>query len=436
MNPPGNKPALLASDKRGKILELPSFEACGMKGGSFFRLSGRELVKLPRGSELFMLPDRIPVGYDASRRRFLTVRGHSAVAAFISPGYTVCYNSAYRQAGSPGPLPLFAYSAVALCRGEFYVPAVRVDREPRQDLRFMDIGAVKKNVKLYRKLYPKNRLLRHLTGCALTYGCPAAKNFFLGRYEAPLPTSPRCNAACAGCISHQPAKGCSVTQPRIKFIPGPEEIAEVALHHIRGVRDPVVSFGQGCEGEPLLAHRAIEDSIRLIRAKTSKGVINMNTNASRPSVIAKLFDAGLDSIRVSMNSARREYYTRYYRPKGYAYKDVVRSIAVAKKKKGFVSINYLTMPGFTDTEEEFAAVRKLIAVHSVDMIQWRNMNFDPVRYFKELRISCGNERMLGIKQVIRALHSEFPGLSMGYFNPSKNRIRRSIITGRRRLKRA
>jgi len=436
MSPSVNKPALLASDKRGKILELPSFEACGMKGFDFFRLSGRELVKLPSGSELFMLPDRIPVGYDAPGKRFTAVQGYRAVASFISPGYTVCYNSAYRQAPRSGPLPLFAYSAVALYRGELHVPAVRVDRELRQDLRFMDIKAVEKGAKLYRKLYPKNRLLKHLTGCALTYGCPAARNFFLGRYEAPLPVSPRCNAACAGCISHQPAKGCSVTQPRIKFIPRPEEVAEVALHHIRGVKDPVVSFGQGCEGEPLLAHRAVEDSIRLIRAETSKGIINMNTNGSRPSVIARLFDAGLDSIRVSLNSARREYYTRYYKPKGYTYKDVIRSIAVAKKKRGFVSINYLTMPGFTDTEEEFAAVRKLIAVHAVDMVQWRNMNFDPVRYFKELRISRRNARMLGIKQVIRALHSEFPGLSMGYFNPSKNRMRRGIIMGARRLRRA
>ena len=36
----------------------------------------------------------------------------------------------------------------------------------------------------------RNRLFRHLETCALTYGCPAAKNLFLCRYEAPLPTSP------------------------------------------------------------------------------------------------------------------------------------------------------------------------------------------------------------------------------------------------------
>jgi len=31
-----------------------------------------------------------------------------------------------------------------------------------------------------------------------------------------------------------------------------QEIAEVALAHIRQVKKSVVSFGQGCEGDPLL----------------------------------------------------------------------------------------------------------------------------------------------------------------------------------------
>jgi len=63
----------------------------------------------------------------------------------------------------------------------------------------------------------------------------------------------------------------------------------VALFHIGNVKDAVVSFGQGCEGEPLLSGEAIEGAIRIVRQKTSRGVINLNTNASKPDTIKRLF---------------------------------------------------------------------------------------------------------------------------------------------------
>lgn len=419
-----DSPVLVVADKKGKIYDFPVLKAAGMKRGCFFPLQESELIRMPYGSELFMLPDRAPLGYDPEAKRFTALDGYYAVASFISPGYVITHNSAYEEIGRPRMLPLFAYGAAAFYKGEFYVAAVRVDRERRQDLRLMDIETVKKNAKSYKKLFPRNRLIKHLEGCALIYGCPAAKNFFLSRYEGPLPTSPYCNAECIGCISYQRPGECSVTQPRIKFTPSAEEVAEAALYHIRNTKDPVVSYGQGCEGEPLLAEKVIEKSIKLIRRSTAKAVINMNTNASRPQAIARLFDSGLDSIRVSLNSAREHYYARYYKPKGYRYGDVIESIKIAKKKGGFVSINYLTMPGFTDSKGEFAALSRLIEKCDIDMIQWRNLNFDPLRYFKALGVSDGNSGLLGIREVIRRTKRMYPKVMMGYFNPSRARIRR------------
>lgn len=417
-------PSIVVSDEKGRINSLPYLEAAGMKGGSFFRLSSRDLIELPFGSELFMLPQRSPVGYNPKSKKFIILDKFLAIAAFISPGYTISYNSPYIEKERPEMLPLFSYGAVAFYKGKFYTAAVRVDREKRQDLRLMDMDSVKKNVKRLRRLFPGNRLIRHLENCALLYGCPAAKNFFLSRYEAPLPTSPYCNARCIGCISYQLDKKCSITQPRIEFIPTPEEVSETALYHMDNLRDPVVSFGQGCEGEPLLVGNILERSIKLIRKNTKKGIINLNTNASHPKTIARLFDAGLDSIRVSLNSAREEYYTRYYKPKGYSFGDVIRSIKIVKRMGGFVSINYLVMPGFTDSQGEYNAFRRLVKRNNIDMVQWRNLNFDPIRYFRDLKISVKRSKIFGMKDIIYSLKKELPGLMMGYFNPSRARIGR------------
>lgn len=171
----------------------------------------------------------------------------------------------------------------------------------------------------------------------------------LGRYEAPLPTSVVCNAACLGCISLQTENNLCACQDRIAFIPDPEEIAGVAIEHIKKVDKAVVSFGQGCEGEPLTSANAIEPAVKIIRAETDKGTINLNTNASLPDAVARLCRAGLDSMRVSMNSVRPSCYTTYFRPKSYGFDHVVRSIKTAKDHGKFVAINYLNCPGFTDS---------------------------------------------------------------------------------------
>ena len=425
-------PKLLIADKHYKVYDLP-LEATGMKGGEFFALRRGDLIKLPEDSEMFVLPSRSPVGYDSRARRFLKIEKDPfakkeepcyAVAAFLAPGYTTTCSASYAEIGSPRVLPLFSYAAVAFYKGGFYAAGVRVDSEKRQRLRGMDPALIRSNVKLFRKIFPKNRLVKHLEGCALVYGCPAAKNFFLKRYECPLPTSPGCNAFCMGCISYQPDKSCEITQPRIKFVPSAEEVAEVALFHIGKVKDPVVSFGQGCEGEPLMVSDVLEKAIRIIRRSTQKGVINLNTNASKPHAIGRLFDAGLDSIRVSMNSLQERFYNMYYKPRGYSFKDVMGSIKIAKRKKRFVSINYLVMPGFTDSKDEVRDLVKFLRKNSADMIQWRNLNYDPLVYFRKMKARVEKKDMMGIDVLIRKVRSEFPGVMHGYFNPSRRRMRR------------
>ena len=426
-------PKLLIANKNGEIFDLPQVEAVGMKNGAFFRIDREELVPLHPDSELFMLPARSPIGYNHTKKDFQEIKYNPfkptneecyAVAAFVSPGYTITHNVAYKKKVKTSSLPLFSYSAVVLYKNKFYVTAVCVDREKRQDLSRMDIKRVQKNVENFRKILPNNRLARHLEKCALIYGCPAGKNFFLKRYECPLPTSPKCNARCVGCISFQENEGCPVTQPRITFTPTAKEIAEVALFHIKDVDDPIVSFGQGCEGEPLMVGEVIGEAIELIRNKTQKGIINMNTNASRPEVLKKLFDKGLDSIRVSMNSVRETYYNRYYRPVKYSFEDVKKSIKYANKKGKFVSLNYLVMPGFTDSISETKALFSFLEKNKIDMIQWRNMNYDPEDYFNILKLTSSPEEMVGMDKLIAETYKKFPHMMKGYFNPSKKRIYR------------
>jgi pyruvate-formate lyase-activating enzyme len=421
----------VVADGDGRIFDLPGYAAVGMAGEYLAPLTSEQTIGMAFGGELMYLPDRIPVLFNRGSGQLEEVpeNPHAAgepiypVAAFNSPGHVITRVSAYRERSRARPLPLFSYGAVGWQRGKFRPAAVVVDREPRQDLRRMPLAEVRAGIRALRKRMPENRLRLHLETCALRYGCPAGKNFFLGRYEAPLPTAVTCNARCLGCLSFQKNSGFSSTQERIAFTPAAGEIAEVALFHIGRVNKAVVSFGQGCEGEPLSAARVIEPAIRKIRAGTGRGTINLNTNASLPDVVGRLCDAGLDSIRVSMNSVRRACYEAYFRPKGYGFVDVLRSIDTALTKGKFVSINYLNSPGFTDTQAEVEAFMAFMEDHPIHMIQWRNLNYDPIRYWTAMDAVAPLGAPLGMEAVIEGIRSSCPKLKFGYFNPPKEKFK-------------
>lgn len=423
---------LCVADKACRIYDLPGFIVCGQADARVRPLRLEEMIPLPRGSQLFFLPDRYPVAYDTETGACAVLEGHYAAAAFIPPGYTQTWSAAYAEAPSAKLLPLYSYAPVAWHRGRYYVAAMKVDGRRLHDLTGLDRAALARAIRTFRKT--PNRLIRHLAHCATVNYCPNAINFFLGRYECPLPSSPRCNARCLGCISFQPKGSCPSTQQRLAFSPTAAELAEVALGHIVAARAPVVSFGQGCEGEPLLAAKTIGAAIRMIRAATPRGTIHMNTNASLTGALDALCAAGLDSIRVSLNSAQADFYHRYYAPRGYAFADVIRSIDAAKRRGKFVALNYLVMPGFTDREAEFRALAGLIRAHNVDMIQWRNLNYDPQRYFQRMQVGPG-EKYLGMAVVMRRLRGMFPRLRHGYFNmPVPQQRRRKAATGWEKVK--
>ncbi len=412
---------LLASDGQGTVIEVPGAELVGASGNVFEDLADDDLMPLPAGSEIFELAGRAPVGLFAGSGE-IREAGHPdgrellAVAAFLPPAYTITRFAAFeRREGAP-VLPLFAYAPVGWKDGGYVTTAVRVDDDIRQDPDRFDEEAIERGAWDLLAGKGRNRLVRHLVEtCALTYGCPAARNYVLGRWEMPVPTSPGCNARCIGCISCQPDGTFQSTQERIGFTPSPAEIVEAAVGHIQHAERPVVSFGQGCEGEPLLAARVIEQAIRGIREATDEGTINLNTNASLPRAVERLFRSGLTSMRVSMNSARPGMYDRYYRPAGYSFGDVLESIRAAKDRGGFVTVNYLVFPGLSDQPSEIEAMSNLVEAHGIDMVQWRNLNIDPDLYWDTLE--CPDEPGVGIAATMEIFRNRFPKLRHGYFNP-------------------
>ena len=396
---------LAYTDARGRIYFDPS-RAPLADGGIERAPEADELIPAPPGTVSTMLPGRAPLvepGVPAARRTVL--------AALLPAGYTRLLLPAYRRRSDAPALPLFGYTFACVVDDALHVAAMRTDESEDWTPRYFADGELDALLRARQAGDPRNRTLAQLALCARDYGCFTAQNVFLERGEAALPVSPRCNAACVGCISElSPDAGMPSPQTRVGFEAVPADVARIAVHHLERVPDGIVSFGQGCEGEPLLRVTTLERTIAAIRAVRNNGTINLNTNGSLPKSLQRLIDAGLQAVRISLNAFRPAAYAAYYRPVGYDLDDVLESVALAVRGGLRVSLNYLTHPGVTDERDEVEAAERFLRQHQVAMVQTRTLNIDPERYF----VSVGRPREpLGMRTALRRI--ERLGIPLGNF---------------------
>src|SRR5438876_932142 len=236
-----SSPFILYSDGKGNIFEDTSLYATGRSGWDALPVPSADWIELPEGGSLYELPGRRGIGIDVLTGEMRLCNRGWAVAAFIPPAHTGLYLSAYETAPNAPTLPLFCYTAAGWYNNKFYVPAVRIEKDIRQECAGYDNDKIQQGAEYLLKTYPHNRLVKHLMeNCCLTYHCPAARNFSLHRWECPIPSSPACNANCIGCISFQPENESIVsTQDRLTFRPTPEEIAEFTVPHLLNASYPI-----------------------------------------------------------------------------------------------------------------------------------------------------------------------------------------------------
>lgn len=390
---------LAYTDARGRVY-FDAERAPLADGGIVREVAAGELIPLPDGAVVTMLPGRAPLLADGRAPR------RTALGVLLPAGYTRTLLPAFQKRADAPQLPLFGYTFAAVVDDALAVAAMRTDESEDWEPRRFAPGELEALVERRLALDPRNRTLAQLAVCSRSYGCFTAQNVFLERGEAAIPVAPRCNAACVGCISEQaPESAIPAPQTRLAFEPEIDALARIGVHHLARVPTGIVSFGQGCEGEPLLRGAAIAAAIERIRAAQPNGTLNCNTNGSLPRQLQRLIDAGLDAVRVSLNSFRPHVYAAYYRPTGYALDDVLESVALAVAAGLRVSLNLLTHPGVTDERAEVGAMETFLTAHPVALVQTRTLNIDPDAYFAAvgrpheplgMREALGRIRRLGI----------------------------------------
>jgi len=393
---------LVYADELGHVYEDVRYGAMLRTGKLLIEPTPEDMIPLPAGASLTVLPERAAAAVDKRGRIAPYPRaGAQAVAALLPQGYLRTLLPGYRP--TQEALPLFGYAGVAWADGQLWVaavPAAATADLARWEPSIFNTPDLPGLIAVRRQEFGPNRILEQLIHCSLDYGCFTAQNMLYRRFEAGLPISPRCNANCVGCISLQASECCPAPQARIDFVPSVAEASVLAVKHLTAGGD-TVSFGQGCEGEPLLESALAAAIVRAVREQTKRGRINMNTNAGSFAGLCEVVDAGIDSLRVSLNSPRPECYDPYYRQQSYDLDDVARGIKYARSRDVFVSLNLLVMPGVSDRAEEVAALQRFIRETGVNQVQLRNLNIDPDVYLALLPQAYGE--VLGMRQLLQAV---------------------------------
>lgn len=403
------------ANEKNQVFEHPRYTMLGRTGMEWVEPDHQEMIPLPRGASLVAVPGHIPVAFAQGQIKTFNsaanCRNAQAVAALLPQGFTRTLLPACVSPGKQPDIPLLGYAAVGFKHDKLWVAAVKSDEHRKWHPCYYNTAGLPGRINSLLKKYPDNRIVRQLARCSLQYSCYTAQNIFYGRWEGGIPTMTACNAECIGCISESHLNVDS-PQERLNFRPTVSEISELGLEHLMNAREGIISFGQGCEGEPSLNADILAQAIKNIRRQCSQGTININSNAGYTEGINKLCRAGLDAMRVTIFSCREENYDTYHRPRSYRLEDVENSIRLAKESGVRVSLNLLVFPGFTDRVEEIESLLEFVQKNRVDMIQFRNLNIDPDLLFHHF--PTGGE-ILGINNMIRLLHQEIPGLETGSY---------------------
>ena len=199
-------PFILYSDGEGNIFEDNSLFACGRSGWDAIPVDDTEWIKLPEGGSLYELPGRRGIGVDVDTGAMRLCEKGWAVAAFIPPAHTGLYLAAYETGPDAPTLPLFCYTAAGWFNEKFYVPAVRIEPDIRQESSGYNASDIEEGAESLLRAYPDNRLVKHLMeNCCNTYHCPGCQEFIAGPLGMP------CSCfTCLQCKLH-----------RLYFIPAP-----------------------------------------------------------------------------------------------------------------------------------------------------------------------------------------------------------------------
>src|SRR5438132_13481697 len=150
-------PYLVYCTPAGEIREEPRLRALAFDNQP---LEASDLIPLPDGVTLSMMPDRLAVGQKPNGEQQMLAKSRGWAAAALLPiGYTRTLLPAYEKVPGTEPLPFFGYTAVAGMNDRLFVAALRTDDPRKWHPRAFNKRTLQRLVREKQAALPKNRIV-------------------------------------------------------------------------------------------------------------------------------------------------------------------------------------------------------------------------------------------------------------------------------------
>lgn len=406
-------PNLVYANKRGQIFDHTELYMAARSAGFNFVPYEIELVELPKEANLYLMQNTVPVAYNQDTTNMEDFPGGAAVAAILPQPYLRLFLPAYTCAEGE-QLPPMAYTAIGWLEEKFVTPALQMDKLRPVNVNSTETALAK--AAEAKEKFPKNKLIPFLEECISQNACSMAADIFTGGYECAIPVS---MAHCTEPVipSAALATGCSGLR-KLNFTPSSRDIIEVAMFYADQTKKPLITFGSACEGDPVMVAETVAKAIKVIKKNRPDATVSYIGCAGFPDKMKMLYEAGLDSVRLTVNSVNPSTYERFYRPKGFTFDGIYKSIELAHRAGVFVSLGLETLPGLNDRESETQALMDFIEAFKIDLIQMSNLDGDPNAIFQLYNFKF--EEIHGIKNMLKLLKKRFKSLKFGYYNRNKD----------------
>jgi len=351
-------PNLVFADKNGTVYDHPLLK-------SVFRTAlydivpyELEMIPMPPDSQLRVMPDALPYSYDQMQAKIVEFSGGFPVYTELPPGYIRILYPAYKSLGDD-TLKYSHLAPVGWMNENFVVPAIFIEKKhklPQQIFKKLK-HLIQEDEKLYF-LNKKNQLEFLLNSEIIL-----KNNNDLKQINKILPL---------------------LLENNQKFV--------ITLKYDLDIKTNEI------------LKNIINDNI----------TINLNINSFSYEKLNTSFNEYIDSISFDVESFNPDFLKK----RSINFENITKCFEFAEKQNVYLSVNLLTLPGFTDSIKEHEKTIEFLNAFKIEYIKLRELKTIPHKFFNENKIE--SSEILGLKNILKYIKKRCKRVKMGYFSRTKD----------------
>ncbi|MCX8083571.1 MAG: hypothetical protein N3C60_01435 [Calditerrivibrio sp.] len=354
-----NIPNLVFSDKNGVVYEHPVLKSVFRTGSYNIVPYELEMIPLPENCKLIAIPDAIPYSYDQMQAKIIEFSGGFPVSVELPKGYLRTLLPAYKKNTNDNNLISSHLTPVGWMDDRFVVPAILIEKKNIiNEKNKKKIFSIIQHENIYSFLN-KQYMLDYLTNCEI-------------------------------------------------IVKNHKEL-EATFHFIRTISDLQLSF------VITLKYDLDSKTIEMIKQEKNDTItLNLNIKTFSMEKFKSSLSEYIDSISFDVDSFNPDYLAK----KGISFEIFTKLFEFAEKQNLYISVNLLTLPGFTDTVKEYEKTLEFISTFKIDYIKLRELKTNQDIFFAENKIE--NTEIFGLKNMLKYIKKKNKRVKMGYFSRTKN----------------